>query len=86
MMIQVISNNVIQDTVGNLCRSIELSTEKKRIYIFIGTAYTSVCLQSSTTRMGNGRTFWGKNTLPQALASYKDGAIKAMISAAIEMI
>ena len=86
MMIQVISNNVIEDTAGNLCRSIELSTEKKRICIFIGTAYTSVCLQSKAARMGHGRTFWGENTLCQALTSYKDGTIKAMISAAIELI
>lgn len=86
MMIQVISNNMIEGTAGNLCRSIELSTEKKRIYIFIGTAYTSICLQSKAVRMGHGRVFWGENTLLQALASYKDGSIKAMIQAAIEMI
>jgi hypothetical protein len=36
--------------------------------------------------MGHGRTFWGENTLSQALTSYKDGTIKAMISAAIELI
>ena len=84
MMIEVVADNALE----NNCRSIELSTDKKQISIFIGNACTSVVVKNSSHKVwrGGGRVFHGSNTLQQALASYKDGAVKAMIETAMAMI
>jgi hypothetical protein len=84
MMIQVVSDNALD----NNCRALELSTGKKDIMIFIGNMYTSVCVKNAAHSVwkGSGRVFHGEDRLTQAIASYKDGAVKAMIAAAMDIV
>lgn len=82
MMIQIIEN-----ALENGCRSIELATEKKAIRIWEGGSFTTVCVQNAMHRAwrGCGRVFHGENRLQQALESYKDSQVKAMIELALEL-
>jgi len=84
MMIQLVSDNALD----NNCRSLELSTGKKEIRIFIGGSFTSVCVKNAAHSVwkGCGRVFHGNDTLAQAVASYKDSAVKAMIETAMEIV
>ncbi len=84
MMIQVVADNALE----NNCRSIELSTDKKQISIFIGNSYTAVCVKNASHKVwkSGGRVFHGNDRLEQALASYKDAAVKAMIQTAMEIV
>jgi hypothetical protein len=83
MMIQVVRNEVL----ANGARSIELATEKKAIEIYHGTSFSSVCVKngSHAAYRGASRVFHGANRLAEALASYKDSHVKAMLETAVEL-
>lgn len=83
MMIQIIKNEVL----ANGARSIELATEKKAVEIYHGENFSSVCIKNAmhAACRGTGRVFHGADRLGQALASYKDAAVKAMLQAAVEL-
>lgn len=83
MMIQVVSDEQLDEA-----RAIELATEKKAISIFLAEYYATVCVKNAAhaAYRGNGRIFHGEHKLQQALNSYKDNSVKAMIETAIEMV
>lgn len=84
MTIQIISDERLE----NNCRAFELATEKKTISIFLGGSFTTVCVKNAShaAYRGSGRVFHGDDTLSQALDSYKDGTVKSMIEAAMELV
>ena len=74
------------EVMSNGGRSIEVTNGKKTVSVYLTDSLATVCVKNAShdAYRGFGRVFSGVKVLKQAVASYRDKAVVAMIEAVSE--